>query len=120
MKNMLVGIMLCSMVLAIGGCSVFDSISKSHHESKSTVMDIPAPLDKLSAAIEKTVPKAGYSVSKSKDTILEKEFQGQDIDITAKKIDDNTSKIFIRIGFAGDPTKEGVIISEIKKELGVK
>lgn len=120
MKNLMVGIMLGALVLFVGGCSMFDSMSQSHHESKSTSLDLPVALDNVSAGIEKAVPKAGYGVSKSKDTILEKEFVGEGINITAKKIDDKTSKIYVRIGFAGDPIKEGVIISEIKKELNVK
>ena len=120
MKNLLVGIMLGALVLFITGCSIFDGMTQSHHEDNSTSMDVPLALDVVSAAIEKSVPKTGYSVNKTKDTILDKEFVGQDIDITAKKINDNSSKIYDRIGFSGDPVKEGAIISEIKKELNIK
>ena len=120
MKNLLVGIMLGTLVLFIAGCSIFDDMTQSHHEDNSTNMDVPLALDVVSAAIEKSVPKTGYSVNKTRDTILDKEFVGQDIDITAKKINDNSSKIYVRIGFNGDKVKEGAIISEIKKELNIK
>lgn len=121
MKKLLVFLaMIGTISVVIMGCSMFDSMSQSHHESKSTVADLPVPLNVLSIAIEKAVPQAGFSVSKTKDNVLDKEFTGDNIMITAKKIDDKTSKLFVRVGFAGDPTKEGVIIAEIKKYMGIK
>jgi hypothetical protein len=108
------------LTAVITGCSMVDSMSQSHHENHATVADMPVSLDKLSASIEKTLPNCGFKVSKTKDNILEKEFSGSDITITAKKLTDNSSKIYIRAGFGGDSVKEGTILTELKKDLGVK
>jgi len=92
-------------------------MGKSHHESHATIADLNAPIDKVAEAVAAALPKVGMTASKVQDTVLEKEFKGDDIDITMKKVEDKLTKIYIRHGLNGDPVKEAALLAEIKKQL---
>jgi peptidoglycan hydrolase CwlO-like protein len=104
-------------VVSFLGCSVFDDMAKSHHESHATIVDLSASIDKVSDAVAVALPKVGMTANKVLDTVLEKEYKGDEINITIKKIEDKLSKIYIRHGLNGDTVKEAALLAEIKKQL---
>ncbi len=118
MKKML--LLVAIAVVAVGsicGCSVIEDMGKSHHESHATIADLKAPIDKVSEAVVAALPKVGMTANKVMDTVLEKEFKGDDINITMKKVEDKLTKIYIRHGLNGDTVKEAALLAEIKKQL---
>ena len=113
-------VMLAALVAIVGlfsACSVIEDMGKSHHESHSTITDLKAPIDKVSDAVAAALPKVGLTANKISDTVLEKEFKGDNINITMKKVDDKLTKIYIRYGLNGDTVKEAALLEEIKKQL---
>ena len=120
MKRIVAPLLIGVFTLAIQGCSITKDITKSHHESNATIAVLNTNLAKINAAIPKAALKAGYTVNQTKSIPAELEYKGDGIKITGKKLDDKRSKIFIRTGFRGDTDKQGLVLNEIKKELGLK
>ena len=110
---------ILTVVLFAAGCSMFDGMSKAHHESKATMVIIKTSPEKISAAIEKVVPKVGYVINKTENTLNSGTYEGEGIKITYKKDADTQVKLYVRIGFAGDKDKENALIADIKKDLGI-
>jgi hypothetical protein len=108
-----------ALVAVMAGCSIISDIGKSHHESHATTAILNTTIEKLNAAVPKAASKAGYAVSQSKDAPAESVFEGQGIKITTKKLDDQRCKIYLRAGWSGDTDKEGLILGELKKALGL-
>ena len=121
MKRIVTLLLIGVFTLAIQGCcSMLKDLTKSHHENNSTVAILNTSMTKMNAAIPEAALKAGYTVSQTNSTLAEFEYKGNGIKITGKKLDDNRSKIFIRTGFSGDTDKQGLVLKEIKKALGLK
>lgn len=115
-----VSVMLVALIAIAGlftACSIISDMGKSHHESHSTIADLKAPIDKVSDAVAVALPKVGMTANKINDTVLEKEFKGDDVNITMKKVEDKLTKIYIRVGLNGDTVKEAALLAEIKKQL---
>ncbi|HPN84590.1 MAG TPA: DUF3568 family protein [Victivallales bacterium] len=118
MKKALLLVAVAAMVaLSVTGCSVFEDMAKSHHESHATIADLNSSLDKVSEATALALPKVGMGANKVLDTVLEKEYKGDDINVTMKKVEEKLTKIYIRYGLNGDTVKEAALLAEIKKQL---
>jgi hypothetical protein len=125
MKKIFIAAFVLSIATAfITGCSVFEEMRISRHESNSSDVYLDAPLDKVEAAILKVVPKAGYGIEKedsdTTNNIVDADFSGNNIEITCKKKGEKQTAVFIRVNDMGDKEEETKIIAALKKELKLK
>jgi len=63
----------------------------------------------------------GYPIHKVNNTRMEGHYEADDIEVTVKKTDmPGKLVMFVRVGSMGDNYKEKLIITAIKKDLGIK
>lgn len=125
MKKIFLAAFVLSLTTAfISGCSVFEEMRISRHESNASDVYLDAPLDKVEAAIEKVVPQMGYGIEKetssTTNNIVDADFSGNNIEITCKKKGQKQTAVFIRVNDMGDKEEEAKIIKALKKELKLK
>ena len=106
-----------ALTLILAGC---DSLVQSFHEGRSTEVILPVSIEKVAPAIKEAASKSGFIVTQTQSTPADGVYEGDSQEITYKKIDDKTTKIYARYNTAGNRDKEILFVNELKKELGIK
>ncbi|OGV34052.1 MAG: hypothetical protein A2020_01125 [Lentisphaerae bacterium GWF2_45_14] len=117
---------LAAVALAVpafftGGCQSIEEMRLSRHESNSTDAYLNTTAEKLNAALEKVLPPMGYPIHKVNNTRMQGHYEAEGIEVTVKDTDIKDKVLmYIRIGSMGDKYKEKLVITALKKELGIK
>ncbi len=124
-KNIKVALALTLALGFLVGCSLIRDNRRQYHENHASVEELAVSIDKMPEAVNKFITKSGFTVTDTQNTAIDGKYEADGPDsrfmvITYKKLEDNKTKVFLRVGAAGDKDKEKVLMGELKKELGVK
>ena len=123
MKKFFAVLAMASLVIPavlMTGCQSLEEMRLSRHEGNSTDVYFDTTPEKLNAAIEKVLPPMGYPIHKVNNTRMIGHYEANDIEVTVKETDIKGKLVmYIRVGSMGDKYKEKLIITALKKELGI-
>lgn len=103
------------------GCQSLEEMRLSRHEGNATDVYFNTTPEKLNAAIEKVLPPMGYPIHKVYNTRMIGHYETDDIEVTVKETDVKGKLVmYVRVGSMGDKYKEKLIVTALKKELGIK
>ena len=123
MKKFFAVLAMASLVIPavlMTGCQSLEEMRLSRHEGNSSDVYFDTTPEKLNAAIEKVLPPMGDPIHKVNNTRMAGHYEANDIEVTVKETDIKGKLVmYIRVGSMGDKYKEKLVITALKKELGI-
>ena len=117
--------MALTLALALGfisGCAIIRDNKRQYHEGHSTVEEFAVAIDKMPTAVNAFITKNGFKVTDTQNSAIDGKYEAEGANdsylvISFKKIEDAKTKVYLRVGAAGDKDKEKVLMADLKKEL---